>query len=234
VTVAPEQSICAKTHAGAGYSETPSKTCVDFTPADPLQGKPAPTVGNCVASRTDLSIGSNQTLSPGTYCKKLEINSGATVTLNSGVYVLRGTELIVNSGSKLKVAGGGDGVLIYLTYDAAYGESSINVNSLSTMDLRAMTSGDYAGILFYQKTNANNGSKDQIFNSGSTGELVGRIYFPDSRVVLNSDGVVDASCGTWIAKSFYLNSDAAFSLRFDDAATCGMPVAGSGRPKLVN
>jgi hypothetical protein len=235
IAVASSQKICAHSYEGGGYNITPATTCASLGNSDPLNGVTLPTPGACTGANTDKTYVDNTTISPGTYCKKLEINAGKTLTLQPGVYVLRGANLKVNSGSTLKQAAGGSGVFIYFTYDSSYGHSLLNVNSDSIMDLAAMSSGTYKGVLLYSA--ANNGTdKDQIFNSQSTGQLKGTVYFPKSRIVLNSFGLVNASCGSWIGNSYFLNSNSQLNLTMGDSASCGFDltqVGGGGSYALV-
>lgn len=223
ITVEADQQICADSYSGGGLSQTPAANCPPPAPVDPWAGTEMPSVGACGGSNTDLTIESNTTLSPGTYCKKLEINNSTTVTLNPGVYVLRGALLKVNSGATLRAAPGGDGVFFYLVRDASFGDSTIDVNADSTVKLWPPASGAYEGLLFYSHTD-NAVDKDQIINSHSGGYLKGSVYFPRSRVVLNSFGHVNASCGSWAANSYLFNSDSTFAIEAGTRQSCGFAI----------
>ena len=91
---------------GSGGTAAPKK-CPALP--DPLASLSTPATGGaCIA--TDLTInGGTPTLTPGVYCKKLELNSGAVVTLQAGIYVFREALLKVNSASTLK----GNNVLLF-------------------------------------------------------------------------------------------------------------------------
>jgi ribosomal protein S28E/S33 len=222
VTVDPDQRICGHSHDGTGYSVTPTAGCPAPGPLDPLSDTARPTPGSCHAGNTRLTFKADATLSPGTFCGSLVVDSNVTLTLQPGVYVLRGADLKVRSNATVRVQPGGSGVLIYLVHDAAQsGESSIDVASNSTLDLWAQPTGPYAGILIYQEHHAENGGREQLFNSNAVGQLKGMVYLPDSPLAVDSNGVVAASCGRWVADSYHLRANARLSLDFGDQARCG-------------
>jgi Flp pilus assembly protein TadG len=227
IQVSDDQRICAESYAGSGYSQTPVAGCPAPGELDPLAGKTHPTVDPCTGSKTDLSISSNTTLSPGTYCKKLEIHNGTTVTLQSGIYVIRGALLKINSGAKLRVEPGGSGVFLYFVRDGSFGDATLDINAGSDADLWAQSSGPYQGILLYSHS-GNAINVDHIVNSQSSGFLKGTAYFPRSRVVLDDFSKVNASCGAWIAKEYYFNSGSRFDITPGTQVTCGFPPTAGG------
>jgi Flp pilus assembly protein TadG len=133
---------------GAHYDPTPTNNAPAVS--DPLSWVQAPTVSSCTSVSPISSKG--QTLSAGTYCG-LNLNSGSSLTLNPGVYVMSGY-INVGSGATLS----GNGVTIY------FASGTLQANSGSSINLVAPTSGSYAGILIDQSASDSAG---MVINSGS-------------------------------------------------------------------
>lgn len=151
---------------------SPTPTIGAATVPDPLSWVPAPTVGSC-SSNVSVNSGQKQTLNPGTYCG-INVNSNGSVTLNAGTYVMTGS-INVDSSSTLT----GNGVTIY------FSSGSLQMNSGSTANLVAPTTGTYAGILIYE---GKSDSQAMAIDSGSTSVYQGAIYLPDAQLTLNSGG----------------------------------------------
>ena len=127
---------------------------------DPLAYLQAPSYSGC------QSAPNTSPLSPGCY-NGLTINSA--VSLSPGTYVINGP-LKVTSGGSLT----GTGVTLYIT-----SKGSVSVESQSTVNLSAPTSGTYNGILFFQ---SRSDSKSATFAGGDSAILQGILYFPDALV----------------------------------------------------
>ena len=163
---------------------------------DPLSYLNPPENSGCTYNST-ISISSNQSLSPGTYCGGLQINGGA-VTLKPGVYTFDSFGFQMNGGSV-----SGSGVTFY------FAQGSSQFNGAYTVNLVAPTTGNYAGILFYQSsTDATtmqiNGGPDSVFQ--------GALYAPDAPIQLNGSNVaaytiVDASSIQMNGGNFSLGSN---------------------------
>jgi hypothetical protein len=113
------------------------------------------------------------TLQPGAYLGGININSGVSVTLAAGTYYLNGS---INDGGTIT---GTSGVTIY------FNSGSLTMNSGSTAQLVAPTSGTYAGILIYQNSSD---STSMILDGNSTSKWQGAIYAPDAQLTFNSTG----------------------------------------------
>ncbi len=144
---------------------------------DPLADADPPSVGGCDYNGKVKINGGNVTLSPGVYCNGIDISGGATVTFNSGIYVLKG--------GRMKVAGGanlvGEEVGFYLTDGSGgYAEADITAGNI---DISAPETGDMEGIIFFQDRSAPTTNSNKI--AGNTGlELDGALYFPTTRLDL--------------------------------------------------
>ena len=108
-----------------------------------------PTPGTCTpstASGNGYTATNGATISQGTYCGGITVQGGATLNLNSGLYILDGGGRTVGGGSNII----GSGVTFYNTGTGS-GPSAykpITVSGGSTTSLTAPTTGNYAGIFF--------------------------------------------------------------------------------------
>ncbi len=199
---------------GGSFSSTPVTGAAAV--ADPLTYLTAPAEGT-VQQSGNYTPGSSTTISPGAYLGGININSGITLTLSSGTYYLGGS--IVNSGTLIGTAG----VTIY------FASGSMTMNSGSTAQLVAPTTGSLPGILIWE---ASGDSTAMIINGNSTAEYQGTIYAPSAQLTLNSAGntaaytIVDVS-------SMILDSGANFTMNNNySSLPNGSPVKG-GNAALV-
>jgi len=148
---------------------------------DPMSWVPEPTPAPCTNYST-LIINSSTTLSPGTYCGGIKINStGITVNFNPGTYITDGGGLTVVAGATVN----GSGVTFYLTgankansNPSSYG--GVNIAGNSTVNLTAPCDSSNGGIpnmLFFQDRSETNGVSSAI-NGGSGSSFSGVMYFP--------------------------------------------------------
>jgi hypothetical protein len=143
--------------------------------ADPYHSLTVPSNQSCNYTGTP----SGSTLSPGVYCGGLSIGSHDNVTLQPGVYVVKGGNFQVNSGAQLS----GTGVTIILT-GSGNSYSSAIINGGSTVNLSGPTTGTYAGVTLYQDRNAPAGSNSNL-NGGSGMNITGAIYMPSGSVTFS-------------------------------------------------
>ncbi len=152
-------------------------TCLDPQPLsaypypDPLAELAPPSYGGCDHNGKVKVNGGNVTLSPGVYCKGIDIAGGAHVTFDSGEYIFKGGRIKVAGSSSLE----GDAVIFYMT-DGAGGHAELDITA-TTIDLSAPTSGDLEGILFFQDRAAPITKTNKIRGNASL-ELDGTLYFP--------------------------------------------------------
>jgi Flp pilus assembly protein TadG len=152
--------------------------------SDPFAALAAPSFSTtCDSAHTNVKVNSNSlvTLSPGTYCGGLSITS--SVALTSGTYVLLGGGLTCNAGCSLT----GSGVTFYNTCTSGYcnggssGYKAISIGGQGVVNLSAPSSGDLAGILFFQDRSVSppSGQSDSILGGSST-NVQGVMYFPET------------------------------------------------------
>lgn len=186
---ATEYDIVGK---GPGYSGTftPKPTTGVAPISDPLAGMAVPKSGPYVCDYTNYSASnwSNPTLSPGVYCGGISVGNN-TYTLSTGTYTLVGGGLSTQNANSVLKSGPG-GVLIYNTYDSTHSFSPISLSGNSSVTLAAMTTGSYAGILYFEDRTAP--ASAESFVGGSGAGFTGVIYAKNAAVTMVGNTNVNA------------------------------------------
>lgn len=176
-------SSCSSGGFGASassFSPAPTTDCPPFV--DPLADRPQPLVGNCDHNALVIK-GKEMTLQPGVYCNGLTIDIEAIVHLDPGVYIINGGLLLTRNDGKLI----GEGVTIYFTGK----DGRLLLDGTTTVSLSAPETGPTAGILLMQDRNM--AYTDFEISAMSATELLGTIYLPNGRFVLNAPGNIAES-----------------------------------------
>ncbi len=221
-SVTADSTCVTGDYNGSGYSPPPITDCSPVP--DPLADLAAPSYGSC--DHTDYVVSSGiDTLSPGVYCGKLEINSSATAILDPGVYIMDDATFIANSDSTIL----GDDVTIYLTGSDGY----LLFNSDSTVRLSASLTGPMAGIVVYQDRNVADGTV-HLINSDSASYFEGTVYLPNGKVMINSGSSLggNAAYSIFIAKEYEINSDSTLVMNSDFGGS-DVPLPAGLRDHLV-
>ncbi|MEZ5849516.1 MAG: TadE/TadG family type IV pilus assembly protein [Hyphomicrobiaceae bacterium] len=161
----------------------------------------------CKASNLSLKKG-EFTLDPGRYCGGINIQAGATVTFNPGIYYIDNGELNVQSGSTAL----GTNVLFYL--EGAGSKFQIIGGGSTQLSGRHDTA-SYRGFLIIQHPNANTDGESNIQGGGSF-KLQGMVYAPRQRIEVSGNGDVnnlDLSVFGMVAKDFYFRGNGMFNLK---------------------
>jgi Flp pilus assembly protein TadG len=124
--------------SNANFSPQPTTDCPAVP--DPLKARMTPSVGACNQTNK-VADGTTETLQPGVYCGGLKITNNASVTLASGIFIIKDGPLIVNYGASLN----GTNVALFLTGTL----SNLTFDVHSTISLTAPTDGPLAGILIF-------------------------------------------------------------------------------------
>ena len=215
----------ASTNSSATHTPT-AETC----PAaqDPFASMTLPTVGGCTHTNAEYDSVTT-TMFPGVYCGGLTIKGNADIFFSPGLYIIQGGELFIDSNS---IATGTD-VSFYLTGN----DGVLLFDSNSVVDLTAPTTGNYAGLLFFQ--NPAYGGEHRIdSNSHVSGEedsaktLLGSIYLPGGRLLIDSNGVID-TCPMVIANDIEVNSNALLRVRQDTETCDSMLTSAVGPARLA-
>ena len=127
----------------------------------------------------------------GSYCGGINVTGAGVLTMNPGIYVIRGGGFNTSSGGSVV----GNGVAI-INLNPPTG-AGINVNKFGpiniagngSVNLTAMTTGTLAGIVFY--TPRNRGGAPVVvqlnrIHSSATAVIGGSMYFPDQQLEVGS------------------------------------------------
>ncbi|MBI2887250.1 MAG: hypothetical protein HYY02_08570 [Chloroflexi bacterium] len=188
VLTAPSVQVVGGYRKDAGATISPTPQTGATAGVDPLASLAAPSFtgltvrhGTAASPSTwDLSSGAT-TLNPGIYYGGLRIRGSATVTMQSGAYIMAGGGLTVSDTATLN----GSGVFIYNTKDpsnssgaGAYASVSLDVDAPGGVTLSPPSSGAYTGILLFQDR-----ANTLLFQiRGSLSSLAGTLYFPTAAV----------------------------------------------------
>ena len=142
------------------------------------------------------------TISPGTYTS-ISISgtgSGNTVVFSSGTYIINGSSGGITIPGNATISSGTGGVMFYFTNG-----STINTNGTPTIQLTAMTSGPYAGILMYQDPNDPNTTGPSLGGNNSS-YFYGALYFPKDQLTFYGNNS-SVAVGLVVADSINLSGN---------------------------
>ena len=237
LSVSSGAALMAKTVAVVGgyltiFGTINSPSIITSAPlmGDPYAGVAVPTPGACTGPPTYASYDSSNgytghyVISPGTYCSGFSAFNGVTVTMNPGVYIIKGGVFSVQGGATLLATGG---VTIVLT-GSGLNYATANLSSGITVNLTAPTTGSTAGLAIMQDRNAPHGVWNYVAG-GANLNVTGAIYFPSQNVSLSSGASNNSNCTQLIAY------DLAFTGGFRFANVCGgTGVVGIGAGGVTN
>jgi hypothetical protein len=210
------------------FAPSPKSRCK--TVADPFSDLPKPQVAPCIANGRKLGPGTH-TLVPGTYCGGLEVGSSARVVFSPGTYVLLNGPLELQGQSFSE----GTGVTFYFTGDQ--GKAGLHVQGSAAADFKAPTSGDMAGILFYQDGTSRPGARS-LLTGGARVKLEGVLYMPTWELEIVGNGMLldEAITVALIADRFSIHGTGDIIVRADPQATglfATLPRGGVSGARLV-
>jgi Flp pilus assembly protein TadG len=196
--------------AGNGFAPTPRTGASQL--GDPFAELPMPAVGSC--NYTNKKVNGTATLTPGVYCGGITINAGAKVTLDPGLYVVRGGGISISSTATVA----GDGVTFFNTGGASYAYDIITVNGGAAVTLTAPSSGATKGILFFDdRAYGASIGKKHTFNGGTSVNLTGAMYFANTDLHLVGNFTGAGNNMILVAKNITINGNVDFVERDVDA-----------------
>jgi hypothetical protein len=136
----------------------------------------------------NYSASGTVTLNPGTYCGGIHVGN-ATVTLNSGLYILKGGAISTQSANSHI---SGSGVTFFNTYDATYSYSGFSISANSTASFVAPTTGTYAGVLIMEDRRIAANTYTDDFGGGASAAYTGIIYGPKSTMHFHGNAALTA------------------------------------------
>jgi hypothetical protein len=201
------------------------QTGVPPTP-DPLRYLPAPTAPpNGTMTVVNLGSGNKQyTLSPGTYNNLPNFNSGDVVILqqssansNGGIFYINGGGFNSTGASIIMDPLTSGGVMVYNNPANSSNSQGINItgNSSGTVSLSPLTSGPYAGILFWQNRTA---SQTLSIAGGGNFTLNGTFYAANAQLKITGNGT--ATIGSqYISRTLALGGNGTININYTDNGT---------------
>jgi hypothetical protein len=151
--------------------------------ADPFASVANPPGQTC-SNDEDIGPNETKTLSPGCY-KSLNIKG--TATLRPGTYYINGGD--ISFGSQANVTG--TGVTFVMTGPGG-AAGDLDMNGQANLNLKAPSTGEYAGILFYRDRRAAN--IEIKINGGADAILQGAFYFPSSDLTFTGNAGFQMRC----------------------------------------
>jgi Flp pilus assembly protein TadG len=193
---------------------------------DPLAYLPLPTAPpDGVITKKSLGKGNTQyTLTPGRYTNLPSFQSGDLVILqqasansNGGIFYLDGTTLTSQGASIIMDPTTSGGVMIYNNPASGSNNQGINItgNASGNVNLSAVTSGPYAGILFFQNRTA---TQTMTIQGNGAFSLSGTFYAANA--LLNISGNGTATIGSqYISRTLGISGGGNVFIDYTDNGT---------------
>lgn len=190
--------------------------------ADPLASLATPTTAGLTNQSFTSTYGS-KTISPGVYSGGLTIGNGMTVTMQPGIYYMKGGPLSVAGGVTLT----GSGVTIFM--DNTSSNSQFQIAGGANVNLTPPTSGTYAGLTYFQDRS---NSKTLSFSNGANITLKGTVYA--AAAAMNFSGGTSNTYGSQIiADSMSISNGAVIKVNTTDDAKLGYVAAGKSTSATI-
>ena len=207
---APEYDVVGNVTTASPLSPPPNLGVAPIT--DPLATLPVPATATYTCDHFNYSSGvsnwTNPTLSPGVYCGGLSVDHNV-YNFNPGNYIFVGGGLTVGANGGVS----GTGVMFYNTFGAttthgtlAFGP--INIGANSAVNLKAPTSGTYAGILFFDDRSAPASSAN--YGGGASAVYEGTIYELNAAVTMRGNSSVGTDYTLLVCDTISMIGDSTF------------------------
>ena len=169
--------------------------------SDPYADVVMPTPGAC--DYNNKTYKNTVTIDPGVYCNGIQLNAGAVVTMNPGIYFIDRGSLQMAGGATLQ----GDGVTIILTSSTGNNYADVTINGGAHLAITAPTTGPTAGIAIFGDRSMPTGTTFK-FNGGDSQVIGGAVYVPHGTLQYAGGNNANTNCTQVIADtvSFVGNS----------------------------
>ena len=180
-------NVVGQISGGSGITATQGVN-VGISPIpDPYANVVMPTPTGC--DYNNKTYKTNVTIDPGTYCNGIQLNAGAVVTMNPGVYIIDRGSLQMAGGSTLQ----GTGVTIILTSSTGSNYADATINGGATLAITAPSTGPTAGIAIFGDRNMPTSTTFK-FNGGDTQVIGGAVYVPHGTLQYAGGNNADTNC----------------------------------------
>ena len=155
--------------------------------ADPYSDINFPSFVGC--TKTNLSIKTTITISPGVYCNGLTVNADANLTLSPGIYYLDRGRFLVNGGGTVS----GDGVTLVFTSSTGSNWATATISGNANINLTAPIAGPTAGIVVFGDRQMPVGTEFK-FNGGASQYFGGAMYLPRGAIDFSGGMGTSTNC----------------------------------------
>ena len=194
-------NVVGQISGGSGIT-TSQGVHVGISPiSDPYADVVMPTPGAC--DYNNKTYKNTVTIDPGVYCNGIQLNAGAVVTMNPGIYFIDRGSLQMAGGATLQ----GDGVTIILTSSTGNNYADVTINGGAHLAITAPTTGPTAGIAIFGDRSMPTGTTFK-FNGGDSQVIGGAVYVPHGTLQYAGGNNANTNCTQVIADtvSFVGNS----------------------------
>ena len=217
IVKAPSIQVTGGSSITGGSSVTGTVLTAAPRIADPLAGVVAPDPASMTAQSYQPTW-QPATINPGVYSNGITSGSGA-ITMNPGVYYLKGSGLSIGNGATLT----GTGVTIYMDSGA-----QLNLMGGTVVTLTPPTTGTFAGLTYFQNRTNN---KPLNITNGANFTASGTIYAPDASAVING-GTSNKYGSQLILDTFTLSNGAAMTLPTKTDSSLGYVASGTSSASI--
>ena len=199
-------------------------TLLPFTIAqeDPFAAINPPTVPSPCNSKIDDKPSTTSSYTAQCYSSmKIQGN----VTLGAGTYIVTGN---IDIGASAHVTC--DGCTIIMTNPTPTSTGTLSVNGGAELDMKAATTGTYAGILFYQDRGATANTVNKI-NGNSDSVIQGAFYFPNQELQFNGTSGLTYNCLKMVSRRVTFGGTS--SIKNNCPANSGVPDITGRHVRLV-
>jgi Flp pilus assembly protein TadG len=195
----------------------------DNSPAipDPYASLPFPSYTSCDKNSKELKINDTQTLSPGTYCGGIHMDSTAQVTLQPGVYVMVDGPFWADGSASVT----GDQVMIAFTGKG----STLDVWGNAQMNVTSPTSGTYMNMQFMQDSSSADTHNLWVSIGGSDSDgsklsYDGVAYFPTQNFWVRGKSTMNINSPTLSIVTSDINIQGSVNIQITNNNTRNLPV----------
>lgn len=168
-------NVVGNISGGSGITTTDGVNLGVSAAGDPYASVPMPTFAGC--DYNNKTYKTTVTIDPGVYCNGIQLNAGAVVTMNPGVYIIDRGSLQISGGATLQ----GTGVTIFFTSSTGAGWADATINGGATVAITGPTSGPLSGIAMFGDRRMPISTTFK-FNGGVDQVLGGAVYIPHGAV----------------------------------------------------
>jgi len=185
-------NVAGQISGGSGITTTQGIN-VGISPIDdPYANVPMPTPGSC--DYNNKTYKNTDTIDPGVYCNGIQLNAGAVVTMNPGIYYIDRGSLQMAGGATLQ----GTGVTIIFTSSTGSNYADATINGGATLAITAPTTGPTAGIAMFGDRSMPTGTTFK-FNGGDNQVVGGAVYVPKGTLQYAGGNNANTNCTQVIA-----------------------------------